>query len=240
MRKTTVFILISGLLAGVLFTSMDLLGGEKEKYNVAVKLERVEREPPMDTPGQIQDGLVFIGEPMAVAWSPAPQGFRFRVYNKSTSTITILWNECTFIDEKGNSHNITHKGVKRHSSSDMEMKSMNPTVIDAGNNWQDVFFPYDSDYIQQEKELKGFSTDAGASAVDSYDRAGLRIRPIFTDKYRGKDVKKIMKKQKKKDPDLNFEKYIESHTYIINMVLKLGENKATYRFLFRAHLLAEH
>jgi len=239
MRKIAVGILMSGLLLGVVFTFTGSLYGEKEKkgYRTAVKLEQVEREPEMTDKGKVLDGQVFDSGPLAVAWSPAPQGFRFRIYNKTTSTMTILWNECKFIDEKGNNHNITHKGVKRKSASDMEMKALKPTVVQPGANWQDVFFPYDSDYIKQEKELVGFSTDTGSNAVDTYDRAGLRIRPIFIDTYNEKKVKKIVKKQKKKDKDFTFEKYINSHTYGIAMAVNLDETKYVYRFLFRAHLL---
>jgi hypothetical protein len=239
MRKIAVGILMSGLLLGVLFTFTGSLYGKKEKkvYKVAVKLEQVEREPGMTGKGKVVDGQVFDSGPLAVAWSPVPQGFRFRIYNKTTSTLTILWNECRFIDEKGNNHNITHKGVKRTSASDMEMKALKPTVVQPGANWQDVFFPYDSDYIKQEKELVGFSTGGGSNAVNTYDKAGLRIRPIFIPEYKEKQVKKIVKKKKKKDKDFTFEKFINSHTYGVAMTVKLDETKYVYRFLFRAHLL---
>lgn len=242
MRKIAVGILMSSLLLGVLFTFTGSLYGKKAKkvYKVAVKLEQVEREPQMTGKGKVQDGQVFDSGPIAVAWSPVPQGFRFRIYNKTTSTLTILWNECKFIDEKGNNHNITHKGVKRVSSTDMEMKALKPTVVQPGANWQDVFFPYDSDYIKQEKELVGFSSGGGSDAVSTYGKAGLRIRPIFIHQYKEKQIKKIVKKKKKKDKDFTFEKYINSHTYGVAMVVKLDETKYVYRFLFRAHLLAEH
>jgi hypothetical protein len=241
MRKIAVGILMSGFLLGMLFTFTGFLFGKKEKkvYKVAVKLEKVEREPEMTSKGKVQDGQVFDSGSLAVAWSPVPQGFRFRIYNKTTSTLTILWNECKFTDEKGNNHNISHKGVKRVSSNDMEMKVLKPTVVQPGANWQDVFFPYDSDYIKQEKELVGFSTGAGSNAVNTYGRAGLRIRPIFIHEYKKKQIKKIAKKQKKKGKDFSFEKYINSHTYGVAMVVKLDETKYVYRFLFRAHLLAE-
>ncbi|UCH98500.1 MAG: hypothetical protein JSV88_17085 [Candidatus Aminicenantes bacterium] len=232
MRNIIVGILTACLWGGILVTG-SLYAKEKKEYTVAVKLERVEREPGLEQEIKVKDGKLFDSGSFAIVWAPAPQGFRFRIYNKMNSPITILWNECRFIDEKGNPHNISHKGVKRPSLS--EMKAMIPTVVFVGGNWQDVFFPFDSDYIKHEKELVSFSQ--GAAASRTYGKAGLRIQPIFIDKYKEKQVKKIVKKKSKKDKNFNFETYINHHTYRVVMVLKFNETKYLYTFFFRAHLL---
>jgi hypothetical protein len=233
MRKLIVGILAACFLGGVLFTG-SLYGKEKKKeYIVALKLEKVEREPGLEQNIPVKDGKLFDSRPFALVWAPAPQGFRFRIYNKLQSPILILWNECKFIDEKGNPHNITHQGVKRPSLS--EIKAMQPRSVEVGGNWQDVIFPFDSDYITHEKELVSFSE--GAAASRTYDKAGLRIRPIFIDKYKEKQVKKIVKKQSKENKDFNFETYISDHTYKAVVALRFNDTKYLYTFSFRAYLL---
>jgi hypothetical protein len=219
-----VILLFSGFLNGK---------GEKKEYTVAVKLEQVECEPPLAQNIPVKDGKLFDSPPFAVVWAPAPQGFRFRIYNKTASNLLLLWNECQFIDEKGNPHNITHQGVKRPSLSDM--KAMEPKDIPAGGDWADVIFPFDADYIEHEKALVGF--DQGAAAGRTYDKAGLRIRPIFIEKYNEKQVKKIEKKEGKKDKNFNFENYIGTNTYQVVMALRFNDTKYLYRFSFRAFLL---
>lgn len=233
MRKFIVSILVACLWGGVLLTD-SLYGKEKKEYVVALKLEKVEREPGLEQNIPVKDGKLFDSGPFALVWAPAPQGFRFRIYNKLQSPILILWNECRFIDEKGNPHNITHKGVKRPSLS--EMKVMKPRAVEVGGNWQDVIFPFDSDYIKHEKELVSFN-EAGADAARTYGKAGLRIRPIFIDKYKEKQVKKIVKKKSKKNKDFNFKTYINDHTYKVVVALRFNDTKYLYTFFFRAFLL---
>ena len=222
--------LVLFLLGGLLCTGS--LYGKKE-YKVALKLEKVEREPALDQEVPVKDGKLFDSKLFAVVWAPAPQGFRFRIYSKLATPLMIQWNQCQFIDEKGNPHNITHQGVKRPSLS--EIKAMKPKDVQPGGNWQDVIFPFDSDYIQHEKELVSFSK--GADASRTYGQAGLRIKPIFIDKYKAKEMKKIVKKKSKKDKDFNFETYISNYTYQVVLSLRFNDTKYLYRFHFRAFLL---
>lgn len=233
MRKVIVGILVTCLFGGVLLTDSLYGKGKKKGYIVALKLEQVEREPGLEQNVPVKDGKLFDSGPFAIVWAPAPQGFRFRIYNKLQSPLLILWNECKFVDEKGNPHNITHQGVKRPSLS--EMKAMQPRSVEVGGNWQDVIFPFDSDYITHEKELVSFSE--GAAASRTYDKAGLRIRPIFIDKYKEKEVKKIVKKKSKKDKNFNFESYINDYTYKVVVALRFNDTKYLYTFFFRAYLL---
>lgn len=237
MRKLFAALLIWGLMAGLMLNTTLEAKEKKAKYQVAVKLEKVERKPDADPSGTIQNGQVYISGPIAVAWSPVPQGFRFRVYNKSTGLVTILWNECSFIDEKGGSHNITHKGVKRPDLS--EMKTMKPQVIQPGANWQDVLFPFDSDYIIHEKELTGFSKGNTVEDNTKYGKAGLRIKPIFAHQYTEKQVKKLAKKFKKKNKGKEFDlpAYINQQTFTVAVALKIGDKQYNYHFFFRSHLL---
>ncbi|MCP5047663.1 MAG: hypothetical protein GY940_10860 [bacterium] len=244
MRKRSItFLIVSivcfGVTLGVLFTGS--LEGKKEKkeYRVGIKLEKVEREPSLEGKPVVQNGNLFDSRPMAVIWAPGPRGFRFRLYNKQNAPITILWNVCAFFDEKGNRHKVTYKGADVRSSMSADAKGLNPTVIKVGGNLQNVVFPFDSDYIEQEKDVQPFTTGGRVKANDSYSRAGVRIRPIFIDKYTEKKVKKLMKKITKKNKDMAFKTYIDNLTYRVEMSVKLGDGKPAYkyRFFFRAVLL---
>jgi hypothetical protein len=235
MKRKAIVVFAILMTLGILVSGR-LSGKEKKQYNVAVKLERVEREPAIENTKSyiVKDGQLFENRTMAVIWAPGPNGFRFRIYNKSKEEITILWNECVFVNEKGNRYYISHKGVKRPSLS--KMKTMKPTVVQGGDNWQDVFFPFDSDYIEHQKELKRFGK-GGIDAVSTYGKAGLRIKNIYTPQYHEKQVNKIMKKLHKKDKNATFESYLAAQTFALEMVLKIAEIKYTYRYYFKSVLM---
>ncbi len=115
--------------------------------------------------------------------------------------------------------------------------AMNPSVVTVGGNRQDVVFPFDSDYISQEKDFVPYSSGERDTTDDESIRSkDLRTRPIFIDKYQEKNAQKLMKKNRKKNPDLTFENYINNLAYTVVLVLKIGETKYDYRFTFRASL----
>ncbi|MCP4214687.1 MAG: hypothetical protein GY765_08515 [bacterium] len=237
-KMKTVFT-IAGLVFLLVFSSV-LFGKGKKVYNVAVKLEKVERTPALETEIKVMDGQVFESAPIAVLWSPVPQGFRFRLYNRKDQKVTILWNECRFYDERNRSHVVTHHGVKSQQPSDL--KGMKPTVVEAQGKVQDVLFPYDSDYLIHEKELTRFGKGNESSPnVNNYNKRGLRTRPIFLDKIPEKMANKLLKKKRKKtkNKELDMAGYITSLTYSMEMPLLLGETRYVYRFYFRSHLMAD-
>jgi hypothetical protein len=222
------------IIVSLLFTA-PLHAGQKQQ--VAVKLVKLTRTPAFSNDIQVKDGRLYDGPEMAVIWQPSARGFKFRIYNKQGEKIVILWNECAFIDEGGNSHHVTHKGVKRRSNLPNDMKALNPTVIQVKGNWQDVIFPFDADYIEHDKELTPFSKE-NSDAVTNYGKAGLRIKPIFIDTYKGKSLKKILKQIKKKKY-ADFNTYLDTLNYEVVLALKVksSEPRYLYRFFFKTFLI---
>lgn len=239
MKQLAMYCMFSLYVSVSLFCFSSPAFAASDDVKVTVKLESVERTPALEQTITVTPAQVWDSPAMAIVWAPAPQGFRFRLYNKQPEPITIVWNECAFIDEKGNRHIITHQGVDRRSNIDINIKGLNPTAIAAGKDWSDVVFPFDSDYMSQEKELQPFKTMEKEETNSAYGMAGIRVKPIFQDKYSEKEIKKILKKINKKEPPLDFPTYIHNQTYGVELSLKFSENqpKYVYRFFFRAQVI---
>jgi hypothetical protein len=235
MKKRSIFGLLPLLIVLFVLGSVDLEA--KKQPQVAVKLVKLTRTPAFSAEVQIKGGNLYDGPEMAVIWLPTPRGFKFRIYNKQQEEIVILWNECLFIDEKGNSHKVTHKGVKRRSNLPNDMKALNPTVVQVKGNWQDVIFPFDADYIEHDKELTPFSKE-DPDTMNKYGKAGLRMKPIFIDTYKGKHLKKVKKNIKKKK-FADFKAYLDTLNYEVVLALKVkkSEPRQLYRFFFKTFLI---
>jgi hypothetical protein len=87
-----------------------------------------------------------------IEWRPAPVDIEFTVNNKTDSPIKIVWDEASFVDEKGISHRLIHSGIGYEE----RKLPQPPTVIVGGINLQDFVHPLD--YFQW-KEIRGMRSD---------------------------------------------------------------------------------
>jgi len=87
-----------------------------------------------------------------IEWRPAPVDIEFTVNNKTDSPIKIVWDEASFVDEKGISHRLIHSGIGYEE----RKLPQPPTVIAGGINLQDFIHPLD--YFQW-KEIRGMRLD---------------------------------------------------------------------------------
>ena len=72
-------------------------------------------------------------------------GFEFLIENKTDHTIKIVWDEATYMDEKGMNHKIMHSGIKYN---DRE-KSQPPSNIIRKGKLEDLIFPIDNVYFDE-------------------------------------------------------------------------------------------
>ena len=82
----------------------------------------------------------FKGEGYSISFTPLnsySQGIGFTLQNTGKEPISIVWDECAYVDESGQSGRVMHKGVK-YSVSD---ESQAPSVIAPGTMLTDEAVP---------------------------------------------------------------------------------------------------
>jgi hypothetical protein len=50
----------------------------------------------------------FGDETLAISWDPAPEGFQFEMTNKGAAALSIIWGECSFVNENRKSSKIAY------------------------------------------------------------------------------------------------------------------------------------
>jgi len=102
---------------------------------LSLELESVEHE------GEgVHGGQSFQNDMILIKWSSTPTSLDFDLQNKTSKTIKIIWEEAVYINEKGESNRIMHKGVKYIDRS----QSMPPTVVVRGSTVSESCVPVDN------------------------------------------------------------------------------------------------
>ena len=101
---------------------------------LSLELESVEHEGEGYHGGTAyQDSLIMI------KWEYSTTSLGFTLQNLSNKTIKVIWEEASYIDEKGQSNRVMHNGVKYIDRS----QSQPPTTIIRGSTISDMIVPVD-------------------------------------------------------------------------------------------------
>lgn len=94
---------------------------------------------------------IFEDDNVKIGWVPDKQlnGMNFWLFNKTDYTITIRWEEGSFVDENGQNHRIIHSGVKYIDRN----LPQPPSIIVKKKTLDDIVIP--SDYVYWEEILRG-------------------------------------------------------------------------------------
>lgn len=85
----------------------------------------------------------FEDDLIKIIWLYTSKSFNFKLENKSDSSIKILWDEASYIDENSSSNRIIHSGVKYIDAS----KPQPPTIIIKKANLEDIIIPAKNVYF---------------------------------------------------------------------------------------------
>ena len=75
------------------------------KTTIFLKLDKVVRTP-AGKELKPENANAFNDETLAITWDAAPDGFQFKLTNKSQAALSILWSECSFINENKKSSRV--------------------------------------------------------------------------------------------------------------------------------------
>lgn len=77
------------------------------KTTIILKLDKVVKAP-VKKELNPESGNKFSDETLAIVWQATPAGFQFELTNPGESALSILWDECSFINENKKSSKVAH------------------------------------------------------------------------------------------------------------------------------------
>lgn len=83
---------------------------------------------------------VYEDDLMKIIWEPGTTQFGFKLYNKSSLTIKIIWDEASYVNIYGESQKIFHSGIKFTDKSN----SQPLTTVVKGTSVDEVIMPVDN------------------------------------------------------------------------------------------------
>lgn len=178
MRKWLAAAMSVALLSGCSTLAIRYEMGLDEVERPAVAKQRY-GEPRMTK--RQEDGTteyVFEDQLIRSVWRPNNDDVSFRIENKTSSSIKVVWDEAAFVDVDGVSHRVVHKGVRLLERG----ASQPPSVIVRKSALDDLVIPADniqwgekawsqSKLLPQPSLRNGMQQDYGA---------------VFAEKYKGK------------------------------------------------------
>ncbi len=99
------------------------------KVTIFLKLDKVFKTP-VTKELKSEDGKKFLDETLAIVWEAKPAGFQFEITNQGKTALTILWDECSFINEDKKSSKVVHGEIVRQ------------TDIPAAAQYADIVAPF--------------------------------------------------------------------------------------------------
>ena len=100
------------------------------KVSLIVKLDKAVKGPVMKDL-KTEDGKTIADDTLEIVWEPGPDGFFFNITNKTNTVLTVLWDECAFINEDKKSSKVAHGEIEKKSD------------LSAASTYRDVVAPID-------------------------------------------------------------------------------------------------
>jgi hypothetical protein len=109
------------------------------KKTIFLKLDKVIRTP-VTKELKPEDSKKFSDEYLAIVWETTPLGFEFKLTNPGESALTILWDECSFVNEDKKSSKLVFRETVRQTdvppASQYEgMVAPGDYIFWSGKNW---------------------------------------------------------------------------------------------------------
>lgn len=117
-----------------------------------------------------------------IGWLVSREQFDFRLHNKTSHTIRIIWDEASFVDLNGSSHRVIHSGIKFVDKN----KPQPATVIPAGSYVDDLLVPEDNIYLpniyqgwQTKSLVPSFSNEKEVLLRDAQSFIGKKLKIVL-------------------------------------------------------------
>ncbi|NIQ50849.1 MAG: hypothetical protein GTN87_09890, partial [Hydrotalea flava] len=133
-------ILIAVSIALVLSFQTPIEAAKAKFYQIAF-LETIERAPTVTVEKKFDAPNVYKDEVISIEWNPRPNGLGFELTNNTSNSMSVIWDQCAFVDQKGQTHKTMHAGVKYIDRNN----AMPPSLVPANGKISDLLYP--SDYV---------------------------------------------------------------------------------------------
>lgn len=193
-KVLTTVLMVVGMAAMPLFS----------KYEIGFKLDKVFNEAEIDNVMKPTEANTFADDWFNIVWTPTPKGFDFVMENKANKTLTIVWDESNFINEKGESGKVFHSEVKFINKDE----SISPTNIPIFAKINDILLPVEYWYFGTAKKIGWGSAVKQWRNIPIWD---TKIKDSEFEALRGKDI-----------------------TLRVILCVRKGDEKRIYHFFFNA------
>ncbi len=151
---------------------------------------------------------MFEDETVKILWLPLHTELRFLLENKTNDSLKIIWNEASYICEKGQSHRVLHADVKVVDRFDLQVAS----VVEQNGVIEDFVYP--ADYVS-------YSRDSWAERP--FMDMGWTERSLWPRTQKGGDAQEFLNKAKS---------YIGKEVQVL-LPIKLDDVVKKYLFIFK-------
>jgi hypothetical protein len=151
---------------------------------------------------------MFEDEMIKILWLPLPTELRFLLENKTNDSIKIIWNEASYVCEKGESHRVLHTDVKVIDRFDLQVAS----VVEQKGVIEDFVYP--ADYVS-------YSRDDWAERP--FMGMGWTERSLLPHTQKGGDPQEFLNKARS---------YIGKEVHV-SLPIKLDDVVNKYLFIFK-------
>lgn len=113
--------------------SMDSTEVNNKKMELNSKSQRL----PYNVDEEDETGFLFEDDDIKITWKPNYDDFKFVLFNKTNSSIKLIWDECSFIDVDNKAFKVINKQTKLIN----EEKTIVNTIIPKGAAIDDLVYP---------------------------------------------------------------------------------------------------
>jgi hypothetical protein len=127
---------------------------KKPKFYRIAFLVTIERTPTVKAMKEFDAANTYEDNIIAISWKPGPSDLGFDLTNKTSNSMSVIWDECGFVDQMGETHKTMHAGINY-----IDRNSMPPSLIPAKGKISDLIYPSDYVYYSNTKYSRGWKRE---------------------------------------------------------------------------------
>jgi hypothetical protein len=127
---------------------------KKPKFYRIAFLVTIERAPTVAAWKEFDVANTYEDDIIAISWKPGPSALGFDLTNNTSNSMSVIWDECAFVDQIGEAHKTIHAGIKYIDRNN----AMPPSLVPAKGKISDLLYPSDYVYYSNTKYSRGWKS----------------------------------------------------------------------------------
>jgi hypothetical protein len=127
---------------------------KKPKFYRIAFLVTIERAPTVAAWKEFDVANTYEDAIIAISWKPGPSVLGFDLTNNTSNSMSLIWDECAFVDQNGKVHKTRHAGIKYIDRNN----PMTPSLVPAKGKISELLYPFDYMYYSNTKYSRGWKS----------------------------------------------------------------------------------